>query len=123
VKDRCFLVYALDPAGVSAREANDALNRYIEDESRGLPVFHDHFTGRPHGGIAVLHVRDQAERALLDDPGPLAGWTVSVHALTFALTAVGFLAQTELTLAGYAHVSLADLEAAEADDPRYWWRR
>jgi hypothetical protein len=29
-RSRCFLVYALAPEGMAAREANDLLNRYIE---------------------------------------------------------------------------------------------
>jgi hypothetical protein len=66
---RCWLVYAIAPEGVSARAANDALNEYISDAGRGIPVVHDHFTGKPHGGFAVLFPRDDAEVARLDDPG------------------------------------------------------
>ncbi len=47
---RCFLVYALAPEGVSARQANEQLNQYIGDRERGLIVSHDHFIGR-HGGF------------------------------------------------------------------------
>jgi hypothetical protein len=123
MKDRCYLVYALAPAGVSAREANNRLNEYIEDRSRGTVAFHDHFVGRPHGGLAVFHVQDDGEVAKLEDPGPLAGWTLSVHPLTFSLTAVGFAAQTELTLEGYRGTSLEELRASEPEDKRYWWQR
>ena len=120
---RCHVVYAVAPEGVSAREANDLLNEYVEDRRRGISVFHDHFTGKPHGGIAVWDVRDEAEEALLDDPGPLAGWNLDSHALTYALTAVGFAAQVEFSLEHYAATSLAQLEAEEGEDPRYWWRK
>ena len=123
MKDRCYLVYALAPEGVGAREANDRLNEYIEDRSRGTVVFHDHFVGRQHGGLAVFHVRDEEELAKLDDSGPLDGWTRSSHPLTFSLTAVGFAAQTELTLEGYRDTSLEELRAAEPTDKRYWWQR
>lgn len=44
-KDRCYLVYAIAPEGVTARAANELLNDYIEDRRRGFVIFHDHFTG------------------------------------------------------------------------------
>ena len=122
MSSRCHLVYALAPAGVSAREANELLNEYVADRSRGLAVWHDHFVGE-HGGAVVLDVRDDDEEARLAEPGPLEGWQLSVHPLTFSLSAVGFSAQTSLTLEGYRDVTLQELAAAEPDDPRYWWRR
>jgi hypothetical protein len=122
MSSRCHLVYALAPNGVSAREANDLLNEYVADCSRGLAVWHDHFIGK-HGGTVVLEVRGEQEEARLADLGPLEGWAVSSHPLTFSLTGVGFSAQTALTLESYRDTSLEQLAAAEADDPRYWWRR
>jgi hypothetical protein len=122
MNERCFLVYALAPEGTTAREANDRLNEYVADRRRGLSVWHDHFVGT-HGGVVVLDVRTEEEQALLDDPGPLAGWRISVHPLTFSLSALGFAAQTSFTLESYRGLSLDDLAAAETDDPRFWWRR
>jgi hypothetical protein len=122
VSSRCHLVYALAPAWVSAREANDLLNEYVADESRGLAVWHDHFVGE-HGGTVVLDTRSDDEEARLADPGPLEGWRLSVHPLTFSLSAVGFSAQTSFTLEQYRGVSLDELATQERDDPRYWWRR
>ena len=122
VSSRCHLVYALAPAGVSAREANDLLNEYVADESRGLAVWHDHFVGE-HGGAVVLDTRDDDEAARLDDPGPLEGWQLSVHPRTFSLSAIGFSAHTSFTLEQLRGVSLDELAVAEPDDPRYWWRR
>ena len=119
---RCFLVYALAPDGTSAREANDLLNEYVADESRGLAVWHDHFV-TSHGGVVVLDVRSDGEEARLDDPGPLADWSVAVHPLTFSLSAVGFTAQTSFTLENYRGVTLDELTASEPDDPRFWWKR
>ena len=119
---RCYLVYALAPDGLSARRANEALNEYVEDRSRGLPVFHDHFTQKPHGGIAVLYVDDGGQFARLDNPGPLDGWTLSVHPLVFALAPLGFVAQTHFTLEAYGRTTLDELRTAEQPDPRYWWR-
>ena len=119
---RCYLVYALAPDGTSAREANDRLNEYVADARRGLAVWHDHFIGR-HGGAVVLDVHSDEEEALLDEPGPLAGWRLSVHPLTFSLSALGFSAQTSFTLEQYRGVSLDELAVSEPDDPRYWWKR
>jgi hypothetical protein len=119
---RCYLVYALAPEGTSARAANDLVNEYIADGRRGIIVFHDHFTGKPHGGVAVWDVRTDEELALLDDPGQLAGWEVHVHSLTFALTAAGFAAQMEFTLEQYGGMTLAQVTAEEEDDERFWWR-
>ena len=119
---RCYVVYALAPDGMRARAANDALNAYVEELRRGLAVFHDHFTGKPHGGFAVLYVSNAEELALLDDPGPLEGWSLSVHPLVFALAPLGFLAQTEFTVENYGRTTLEELREAEEADPRYWWR-
>jgi hypothetical protein len=115
-------VYALAPDGTSAREANELLNEYVADRSRGLAVWHDHFVGE-HGGAVVLEVHDDEEEARLAEPGPLEGWSLNSHPLTFSLTGVGFSAQTSFTLEQYRDVSLDELAAAEPDDPRYWWRR
>jgi hypothetical protein len=122
-RQRCYLVYAIAPAALSAAEANDALNAYIENRDRGVVVSHDHFVGSPHGGFAVFDVRSEAELALLDDPGPLTGWELRVHALTFSLSAVGFAAQIDFTLREYANTSLAELRDTEPSDPRFWWQR
>jgi len=118
----CVLVYAVAPEGTTAREANDRLNEYVADQRRGLAVWHDHFVG-VHGGAVVLDVRSDQEQALLDDPGPLAGWQLSVHPLTFSLSAVGFAAQTSFTLERYRDVSLDELATAEPADARFWWQR
>ena len=122
-KQRCYLVYAVAPAGVTARKANELLNRYVEDRRRGFVVFHDHFTGKPHGGIAVFDVRDGDAFALLDDPGPLEGWKVDFHALTFSLAATGFAAQMALTAEAYGGKTLDERRTEEGDDERFWWLR
>ena len=120
---RCYLVYAIAPGHATAADANDLLNEYVDDKRRGVPVFHDHFTGRPHGGFVVLDARTEDELTLLDEPGPLEGWQIAVHPLTFALAASGFLAQARFTLEQYRGTTFEQLEAAEPDDPRFWWRR
>jgi hypothetical protein len=123
VRRRCHLVCALAPGGVSAREANDRLNEYVSDRRRGIAVFHDHFTGKPHGGITVWDVRSEDEAALLGDPGPLEGWDVRTHALMYALASSGFAALIDVNLERYAGTSLARLQAEEEDDERFWWRQ
>jgi hypothetical protein len=119
---RCYLVYAVAPAGVRARQANASLNAYVGERDRGIAVYHDHFSRRPHGGFVVLDVQTDEQAVRLADPGPLAGWALAVHPLTFSLTAVGFAAQTDFTLAAYRDTSLDELRAAERHDRRYWWQ-
>lgn len=122
-RQRCYLVYAVAPDGVTAREANERLNEYVEDRRRGFVIFHDHFTGKPHGGIAVFDVRDQRAFDLLDDAGPLAGWDLSIHAFTFSMAATGFAAQMALTAEAYGGRTLDERRAEEGHDERFWWLR
>ena len=122
-KERCYLVYAVAPPSVSASEANDSLNSYIEDQRRGTVIFHDHFTGSPHGGIAVFDVKSEDELAMLDDAGPLAPWELQIHALTFSLSAVGFIEQADLTVREYGRTTFDALRETETEDPRFWWQR
>jgi hypothetical protein len=122
-RQRCYLVYAVAPDGVTAREANELLNEYVEDRRRGFVIFHDHFTGKPHGGIAVFDVRDQQAYDLLDDAGPLEGWELRTHAFTFSLAATGFAAQMALTAEAYGGKSLDELRTEEVEDERFWWLR
>jgi hypothetical protein len=122
-RQRCYLVYAVAPEGVSAREANDRLNEYISDPQRGFVVFHDHFTGKPHGGFAVFDVRDPEAHGLLEDHGSLAGWDVRVRALTFSMAATGFAAQMDLTAESYGGKTLAERRKEEGEDDRFWWLR
>ena len=123
LKRRCHLVYALAPEHIGAREANDRLNEYIADRRRGIAVFHDHFTGRPHGGIAVWEIRSEEEEALLLEPGSLRGWELRTHPLMYSLAAGGFAALIELNLERYAGTSLAELAVGEEQDKRFWWRQ
>jgi hypothetical protein len=118
---RCHLVYALAPQGLNAADSNRLFNDYIDDRSRGLVVFHDHFL-RQHGGVAVFQTETDDERARLEDPGPLDGWKLDVHPLVFSLTAVGFAAQTDFTLERYRGASLEQLRVIEPRDKRFWWQ-
>jgi hypothetical protein len=122
-KQRCYLVYAVAPESVTARQANELLNRYVEDRRRGFVIFHDHFTGKPHGGVAVFDVRDKEAFVLLEDSGPLESWDVHVHAFTFSLAATGFGAQMALTAEVYGGKNLDELREEEVADERFWWLR
>jgi hypothetical protein len=122
-RSRCFLVYAVAPEGMSARDANELLNEYIGQDGRGLIVSHDHFIGKPHGGFAVFEVGTDQEEAKLADPGPLEAWQLTARPLTFSLTAVGFVAQAEFTLRNYGGTSLVELEEAEQPRKRLWWQK
>jgi hypothetical protein len=122
-RSRCYLVYALAPEGMSARDANELLNEYIGENGRGLIVSHDHFIGRPHGGFAVFEVRSEEEESRLAEPGPLEGWKLTTRPLTFSLTAVGFVAQADFTLRNYGGTSLTELEEAEQPRKRFWWQK
>jgi hypothetical protein len=122
-RSRCYLVYAVAPEGMSARDANDLLNHYIAEPGRGLIVTHDHFIDAPHGGFAVFEVSTDEEQAKLADPGPLEGWQLTSRPLTFSLTAVGFVAQADFTLRNYGGTSLAELEEAEEPRTRFWWQK
>ena len=122
MNERCYLVYALAPSGVNARQANELFNEYIGDLERGLAVYHDHFIGR-HGGIAVFEVTTEEQKAKLDDPGPLEAWAITSYPLTYSRTAVGFVAQAEFTLRAYRDVKLAELIENEEPDKRRWWNR
>ena len=99
-KPRCFLVYALAPEGMPASEANRIFNAYIADRRLPLPVFHDHFIGRP-GGLAVFYAATAAERQALAASHWLEGWQVDVHPLIFSRSPAGFDTQTAFTLRAY----------------------
>jgi hypothetical protein len=123
MKRRCFVAFALAPEGLTAVSAYAQLSEFVADPSHGLPVFHDHFSRKPHGGIAVIFPRNESECARLDELGLLVDWEVSISPLAFALTPIGFAAQTSFTLDWYGHVSLEELATSEKPNPAYWWRR
>jgi hypothetical protein len=99
-KPRCFLVYALAPDGIPAADANRIFNAYIGDRRLPLPVFHDHFIGRP-GGLVIFYAATAAERQALAESRWLEGWQVDVHPLIFSRSPAGFDEQTAFTLRAY----------------------
>ena len=116
----CCLVYATAPTGMRARDANDALNAYVADGSHGIAVVHDYFTGRPHGGFAIVFPRNKHE---LERP------TIQARSKAGRFTAIGSSSRSHRSDSTpkwpscYGHTSLDALRAAEPTDPRYWWQR
>ncbi len=114
---RCHLVIAYAPEGTTLRDANDAVNAFVTDPARGLALFHDHFTDRA-GGTVLLDVTSPTELAALRDLGPLTGWDVRIHPLTFADSALRFLYQCDYTMSTYRdgrrlHELVRDYDAGE----------
>ncbi len=71
-KPRCFLLYALAPAHLSAAQANHILNDFIGDPALPLAIFHDHFIGQP-GGMVIFYAETAEEREALLAQKHLAG--------------------------------------------------
>lgn len=99
-KPRCFLVYALAPASISAAQANEQFNAFIADRTLPLIIFHDHFIGQP-GGIAIFFVETAQERAALTETTLLEGWEVGIRPLIFSRNPAAFDEQIAYTLRSY----------------------
>jgi hypothetical protein len=108
-KPRCFLVHAIAPSNLSARDANNSLNEYVTDPSRGLAIWHDHFIGTP-GGSAIFFVENDAQRHALTEAGTLEGWQVSIHPLIFSHSPSAFDEQIAYTLRAYRNADWAALQ-------------
>jgi len=102
-KPRCFLIYALAPPHLSAREANRVFNEFIADPSLPLPVFHDHFIGRP-GGTAIFFVEGSSQRDALLGASHLSGWDLDIRPLIFSTSPAAFDEQIAFTLRTYRGV-------------------
>jgi hypothetical protein len=111
-KPRCFLVHALAPSTVPAREANRVFNEFIADPSLPLPVFHDHFIGRP-GGIAVFFVDSPSGRDSLLNNSHLNGWEVDIRPLIFSYSPSAFDEQIAFTLRAYRGLAWATVRREE----------
>ena len=115
-KPRCFVVYALAPKNLSARQANELFNAYVADLKRGLALFHDHFIGQ-RGGISIFFVETEAERESLKNLGELTDWQVNIHPLIFAYSPAAFNEQIAFTLKAYRN---ADWEMLQKEQrPNY----
>ena len=99
-RPRCWLVYALAPAGLPAAEVNQRFNAYIGDRRLPLVLYHDHFIGQP-GGLAIFFAETEPERQALKNSAALTGWRVEMHPLVFSHSPAGFDAQIAFTLRAY----------------------
>jgi hypothetical protein len=108
-KPRCFLVHATAPSNLSAHDANDNLNDYVTDPSRGLAIWHDHFIGTP-GGTAIFFVENDAQRHALTEAGTLEGWRISVHPLIFSHSPSAFDEQIAYTMRAYRNADWGTLQ-------------
>ena len=108
-KPRCFLVHAIAPNGLSTKDANHQLNQYVQNPSRGLAIWHDHFIGNP-GGTAIFFVENDAQRQALTQIGTLEGWQVSIQPLIFSHSPSAFDEQIAYTLRAYRNADWAALQ-------------
>lgn len=111
-KPRCFLLYALAPAGLPAADANRILNTFIGDPALPLAIFHDHFIGQP-GGIVIFYVETAEERDALLAQTYLQGWHVEIQPLIFSHSPAAFDEQIAFTLRTYRGVSWEALQKEE----------
>jgi hypothetical protein len=121
-RSRCFLVYALAPESMSARDANELLNEYIGQSSRGQIVSHDDFIGQPRGALRSWKCETRTRRRSSPTSGPrgLGGHEPAADLLA---DRGRFVAQSDFTLRNYGGTSLAELEEAEEPRKRFWWQK
>lgn len=114
----CHLVYALAPDGISRKEADNLFNDYVAQVERGVVVHHDHFIDRA-GAFAVFEITDEAQKAMLAQPGPLDGWTIAAHPLVFSPDGAGFFMQADSTLRHFRSTRLDQGPVAEKGSHSY----
>ncbi|HEV7214120.1 MAG TPA: hypothetical protein VGP33_03270 [Chloroflexota bacterium] len=114
----CHLVYALAPAGMSRKDADNLFNDYVAEVERGVVVHHDHFIDCA-GAFAVFDIKDNAQKAMLAKPGPLAGWQIAFHPLVFAPDGAGFFMQADSTLRHFRGTRLDQGPVAEKGSHAY----
>jgi len=114
---RCYLVYALAPAGSSLQEANALFNAYCQVQERGLVLFHDHVRELPGGGVAVFYLDRPQQLEALEEAADLPGWELKVHALIHSGSPSAFDEQIALTVHQFAG---RDWEQLQREDRPCW---
>jgi len=114
-KPRCYLVYALAPAGVKASEANRTINEMIADAGLPLALWHDHFIGGP-GGCVIFYVQSVAEQKALFSNDYLTDWDVDYRPMVFSFNPAAFDAQINYTLQNYGGENWNDLKQRSRPD-------
>ena len=115
-KARCYLVYALAPESVAAKEANRVINEMANDKSLPLALWHDHFIGDA-GGSIIFYVETPEQQEVLFNNKHLTGWQVDYRPLVFSFSPSAFDAQTDFTLKTYRDTDWQTLR--ETNRPNY----
>ena len=115
-KARCYLVYALAPQSIKAKEANRIINEMTHDKSLPLALWHDHFIGDA-GGSIIFYVKTPAEQEALFNSKHLVGWQVDYRPLVFSFSPSAFDAQISFTLKTYRDTDWQTLR--ETNRPTY----
>ena len=111
-KARCYLVYALAPDGLKAKEANRIINEMTADAGLPLALWHDHFIGQA-GGTIIFYVEKQEEQTALFENQHLQGWQVDYRPLVFSFSPSAFDAQVGYTLKNYRDTDWETLRNSE----------
>lgn len=110
-KRKCILVYGIAPEGLRIKDVNHALNEWIKNRNLGKIIYHEHFSNKPFGGIAIFEVNTQEELLQLnEEPSKidsyLHNWIVSLHPLIHSDSIERFVFQTQYTLAKYGGINM-----------------
>jgi hypothetical protein len=103
---------------MSRKDADNLFNDYVAEVERGVVVHHDHFIDCA-GAFAVFDIKDNAQKAMLAKPGPLAGWQIAFHPLVFAPDGAGFFMQADSTLRHFRGTRLDQGPVAEKGSHAY----
>jgi len=115
-KARCYLIYALAPENIKAKEANRIINEMTADASLPLALWHDHFIGQA-GGTIIFYVETQDEQVALFNNKHLEGWQVDYRPLIYSFSPSAFDAQIGFTLKNYRATDWQELR--NQDRPNY----
>jgi len=114
-RPRCYLVYALAPAGVAAAEANRTINALIGDPDIPLALWHDHFLGGP-GGCIVFHVENDDQQQALFNNHYLADWHADYRPMVFSFNPAAFDAQIAYTVNSYSEFNWDSIKIEQRPD-------
>lgn len=114
-KARCYLVYALAPKSIKAKEANRVINEMTGDENLPLALWHDHFIGGA-GGSIIFYVETPEQQEALFANQHLKGWQVDYRPLVFSFSPSAFDAQVGFTLERYRDTDWQVLREQERPD-------
>ena len=114
-RPRCYLVYAIAPAGVNASLANKTINEFIGDPDTPLALWHDHILGDP-GGCIVFYVENKDQQRAMFDNQHLEGWKVDYRPMVFSFSPSTFDAQISYTTNAYSDQNWESLKSEDRPD-------